>query len=364
MAIDQARIPTPIRRRAAQHLESIRGTPMAPFADGATLGNDVWPIYRPDLEEVAYYEFTVELGSKARQLVTSAAGLSALFGAERDSTRLKAKKSATGARIARPGANGGQGFIVVATGPHDFPIPHWSLDRPPVSIQLASAAEQGVGFERITKIDSLAYVAESKDGGLVAQVGQMPALLAGLPHDLSRAGGEISTLLAEPAGDIPNDDKAEGIEHRVKREGAAPPDLKPIDVDGWPAFRERYADSFGPFLDQLRRQAAGAWEIEALIDEFGEGIHVGQAYRIPLLNREAVVDLGGAGASLVRAQIDERGAATALVVEVPSETVIDQEADVDVDIRYPDGVTERLRFFLVSGRTPSNRRTMPSEGEK
>ena len=74
MAIDQARIPTPIRRRAAQHLESIRGTPMAPFGDGATLGNDVWPIYRPDLEEVAYYEFTVELGSKARQLVTSAAG--------------------------------------------------------------------------------------------------------------------------------------------------------------------------------------------------------------------------------------------------------------------------------------------------
>ena len=44
----------------------------------------------------------------------------------------------------------------------------------------------------------------------------------------------------------------------------APPDLKPIDTDGWPAFRERYADSFGPFLDQLRRQAAGAWEIEAL----------------------------------------------------------------------------------------------------
>ncbi|HYN50818.1 MAG TPA: hypothetical protein VES62_07815 [Thermoleophilaceae bacterium] len=208
---------------------------MAPLADGATLASEVWPIYRPDLEEIAYYEFTVPVGPAARQLATSAAGLSALLAAERDR---------------------GQGFILVATGPHDFPIPHWSLDRPPISSQLAGAAERGAAaIERITKIDSLAYIAEAKDGSLVAQVGQVPALLSGLPHDLSRAGGEISTLLAEPAGDVPNDDRAEGVEHRVKREGGAPPDLKPIEVDGWPAFRERYADAFGPYLDQLRRQA-------------------------------------------------------------------------------------------------------------
>ena len=54
------------------------------------------------------------------------------------------------------------------------------------------------------------------------------------------------------------------------------PDLKPLEVDDWGSFRERYADAFGPFLDDLRRQAAHAWEVEALIEEFGEGIQKGR----------------------------------------------------------------------------------------
>jgi hypothetical protein len=363
MALDQAKVPTAIRRRAAQHLESIRGTPMAPSAEGATLGPEVWPIYRPDLEEIAYYEFTIELASGAGRLATSAAGLSALLEAERSSARVKPKRASAGATARRPQSNGGLGFVVAASGPHDFPIPHWSLERPPISAQLATDAEQGArGIERITKLDSLAYVAESKDGSLLAQVGQLPALLAGLPHDLSRADGGISTLVAEPAGSVPNDDRAEGVEHRVKREGGEPPDLKPVEVEGWQGLRERYADSFGPYLDELRRRAAPAWEIEALIEEFGEGIHVGQTHRVALLHPDAVVDVGGAGSSLVKAYIDERGASAALVIEVPEGTEIDQEADLEVDIRYADGVAERLRFFVVSARTPSNRRTMPSEG--
>jgi len=273
------------------------------------------------------------------------------------------RRAAANANILRPREAGGQGFVVVASKPHDFPIPHWSLDRAPVSIQLAAEAREGAAaIERIIKIDSLAYVAESRDGSLVAQVGQLPVLLAGLPHDLNRAGGEISTLLAEPSREVADDELAEGVEHQEKRQGEGPPDLKPLDVEGWPAFRERYADSFGPYLDDLRRQAATAWEIEGLIDEFGEGIRVGQAHRVALLHREALVDLGGAGASLVRAHMDESGRAAALVLEVPDGTAMDQELELEVDIRYPDGVTERLRFFLVSARTPSNRRTMPSEG--
>ena len=65
MSIELAKVPAPIRRKAAQHLESIRGTPMAPNAANARLADEVWPIYRPDLEEVAYYEFSVDLGSRA-----------------------------------------------------------------------------------------------------------------------------------------------------------------------------------------------------------------------------------------------------------------------------------------------------------
>src|SRR5258706_5214935 len=188
MSIELAKVPAPLRRKAAQHLESIRGTPMAPNAANASLGNEVWPIYRPDLEEAAYYEFSVELGSGPGRLVTSAAALSAVLATERKTASARGKrtevtlKDPTGAS-----QSSSRGFIVVSTGPHDFPIPHWSLDRPPVMGQLQASGEKAGEIERIYRLDSLAYVAESKDGALVGRVGQMPGLVAGLPHDLRRA---------------------------------------------------------------------------------------------------------------------------------------------------------------------------------
>src|SRR4029077_8230229 len=119
------KIPTPIRRKAAQHLESIRGTPMAPNAANARLADEVWPIYRPDLEEVAYYEFGVELGTGPRRLVTSAAGLSALLATERKTASARAKRSDVNLKehAASSRCSGLGGFILVSTGPHDFPIP-------------------------------------------------------------------------------------------------------------------------------------------------------------------------------------------------------------------------------------------------
>jgi hypothetical protein len=362
MAIDQSKVPTAIRRRAAQHLESIRGTPMAPGADGARLGRDVWPIYRPDLDEVAYYEFSIELGRRARRLATSAAGLTELL-ASREPSRSRSGRATSATVIDRPDLARDRGFIVASAAEHDFPIPHWSLDRPPVSAQLAASAEGGsAAIDRITKVDSLSYVGESKDGSLVARVGQLPALLDGLPHDLARIDAGNGTLTAQPTTEIRSDDKAEGVEHEEKREAEKPPELKPLEVDDWGAFRDRFADAFGPYLDDLRRQAAGAWQIEALIDEFGEGIHAGRTHRVALLEPEAVVELGGEGASLVKAHIDETAGSTALVIDVPEDIEIDQETDVEVVISYQDGASERLRFFLVSTRTPSNRRTTSSEG--
>ncbi len=363
MAIDSSKVPTEFRRRAAQHLESLKGTPMAPFGDGAVIGNEVWPIYRPDLDEPAYYEFSVELASSHVRLATSAASLATLL-QQREGSRVRVKKPAARAEPIRERPSvSGRGFIVVAAGPHDFPIPHWSLDRPPISAQLAADAEGGA-IERIVKIDSLAYVGESKDGSLVARVGQLPALLAGLPHDLSRADRGVSTLVAEPAVSIASDDAAEGIEHSAKRDGPRPAKLEAVGVDDWAGFRERYPDSFGPFLDDLRRQAASAWDVEALIEEFGEGIRVGQPHRVALLQADAVVEIGGPAASLVRASIDEQGGAAALIIEAPEGTVIEQEADLDVVVRYPDGLTERLRFFVISDGTPSNRRSKPAEGRE
>lgn len=363
MSIALAKVPVPIRRKAAQHLESIRGTPMAPHAANARLADEVWPIYRPDLEEVAYYEFSVELGAGRSRLVTSAAGLSALLATERKTTNARAKRAEI-ALLDRAGSSraSARGFIVVSAGPHDFPIPHWSLDRQPVSAQLQASGEKDGEIERIYRLDALAYVAEAKDGTLVGRVGQLPGLVAGLPHDLARSGVGVSTLEARPTQEGRTDDQAEGVEHEVKRIEDRIPDLKPLDVEDWGAFRERYADVFGPFLDDLRRQAAHAWEVDALIEEFGEGIRDGESHRVALLDREAVVELSGEGARYVTARLDENVGSPALIVALAEGAEITGELDLFVDIRYPDGTEERLRFFLISSKSPSNRRTTSTEG--
>lgn len=363
MSIELSRVPVPIRRKAAQHLESIRGTPMAPNAGMARLADEAWPIHRPDLEEVAYYEFAVDLGSSPTRLVTSAAELSALLATERRTTGARAKRSELGLKgRPEPPSSTDRGFIVVSTGPHDFPIPHWSLDVLPVSAQLRATGEKGGEIERIYRLDALAYVAEAKDGTLVGRVGQMPGLVTGLPHDLRRSSSDRSTLDATPAGEAKTDEQAEGVEHQVTRTDDRVPDLKPLEVEDWGSFRERYADSFGPFLDDLRRQAAHAWEVEALIEEFGEGIHEGETHRVAVLQREAAVELSGEGARHVVARLDETSGIPALVLTVKGAGAIAGELDLFVDIRYPDGTDERLRFFLVPSGSPSNQRTTSTEG--
>ena len=336
---------------------------MAPNAANARLADDVWPVYRPDMDEVAYYQFAVDLGSGPRRLVTSTAGLSAWLADERRAATPRARRAGTDvAERPSPKPAVDRGFIVVAAGPHDFPIPHWSLDRLPVSDQLEAAAEKGGSIERIYRLDALSYVAESKDGALVGRVGQLPGLVAGLPHDLRRSAGAVSTLESMPTSEGKTDDQAEGVEHQVKRSDDRIPDLKPLEVDDWASFRERYADTFGPYLDDLRRQAAHAWEVEALIEEFGEGIHDGDTQRVALLDRDTVVELSVTGLVTSRPSIDEDAGRPALIVSVPTGADIAGEEDLFVDLRYPDGTAERLRFFLVASTSPSNHRTTSTEG--
>ena len=83
--------------------------------------------------------------------------------------------------------------------------------------QLQASGEKGGEIERIYRLDALAYVAESKDGTLVGRVGQLPGLVAGLPHDLQRSAVGVSTLEATPTKEGKTDDQAEGVEHQVKR---------------------------------------------------------------------------------------------------------------------------------------------------
>jgi len=341
------KVPLDVRRTAAQRLESIRGTEVGRSADAARLSRDVCPIYRPDLDEVAYYEFELIVGSTPVRLVTPQAISSRVF--ER-----KAKERAP-AEPDRPGGGTGHGFIVASAGPHDFPIPHWSLESAPPSRLLERLASRGEKkIARVVKLDTLAYVGEDADGDRVATLGDLPKLVTGLPHDLRKRSRGISSLIARPSGDVA-DEAPEG-EHRVERVGGGPPELKPVEVESWQEFKDRYADTFGPFLAQLERQAQEAWEIDRLVREFGEGIIVGESHRVALLHDEAKIEVSGEAAGSVSVRMIERAGAPPAVEIQALSLPEDPKADLELRLVYANQEEERLRFFVVSRDVPSTTR--------
>jgi hypothetical protein len=342
MAIPLREVPIALRRRAAQHLESLRTSDLATRVSGLKLADEAWPLYRPDMKDIAYFEFPLRAGH-GRRLVTTGS-----FPGERT------KEIVSSLAKTRP-ESGTDGFIIVSTGEHDSPIPHWSLERPAPSEQLRQTATEGE-IAKIYKLDALAYCAESQAGALIARIGQFPVLPEGLPHDLLKMRGGISSFVTERGGEIVDDSKAEGVEHREKREGMETP-FKLVEPSSWEDYRARYANAFGPLLDAHRRRVARAWSVEREIAELGEGVIPGAPHRVALLEPGAAVALSGPGARFIEVKlIDRAGGPGAVELHAirPPEA---REVGFALHLTYASGETETLQFFVLTRDTPSNTRT-------
>jgi hypothetical protein len=113
-------------------LEEQRASGQSPAWADAYLGTAV-PLYRPDIDEPAYWEFQV--------LVAQAP----------------------------------TGFMVLATNSHDYPITNWSTAGPGPTGRLRQAATAaGETAVRFFKLDILSYAAENAAGELVARDGELP----------------------------------------------------------------------------------------------------------------------------------------------------------------------------------------------
>jgi hypothetical protein len=334
-----------VRRCAAQRLESLRATTLGLDAATVRLGTEACPIYRPDIDGVAYYEIELLGGSSAPvQLITPRAAALRLFDREHQ-TPLGAGRP--------PQMGPGLGFLIASAGPHDFPIPHWSLQGlPPSRILDQLAGGQKGRIARVLKLDALSYVGEDEQGERIATLGDLPRLLGGLPHDLRRQRQGISSVTARPPSDS-TEEHPTG-EHRVERTGPEPPKLESIEVRSWQELKARYADAFGPFLDDLRRRAGEAWQIDNLVAEFGEGIVVGETHTVALLDDRAKIDTHGAAMGSVEIRLLERAPGGAAVEIRAIKLPPSPRADLELTITYAGGETERLRFFVLSRDIPSN----------
>jgi hypothetical protein len=294
--IDPADVPVEFHRRAAKHVVEAGGTETTrgEWAD-ATLDGHVRPLYRPDVEGVAYYEFGVEP----------------------------------------------EGFVVVATGEHDFPIPHWNYVRDPPSVELAEEAEGQV--DRFYRLDSLYNVAEV-DGEMAAEWGTRLTKIEGA--DRSMLGTEERAV--REYGPVDPDADPEDLEYELKTsEGPDEVRWEYGEFEDWSEMKEDFADSFDLHLEALRQEAREEWAFLEELADRGIGLLPEETRRIPLLSPEADYRLSGPGAEFV--EIDDVEDALRLTVEGSGE----ERLPFSLEIEYEDGRSESINYALPGPETLS-----------
>ncbi|MBI2571367.1 MAG: hypothetical protein HYV63_30540 [Candidatus Schekmanbacteria bacterium] len=297
LRVNRRAVPRDVQRRAAQLLEDVRGTEGAPGWETAQLGEEVYAFYRPDVRGVAYYEFAVAPA----------------------------------------------GFIVVATGAHDYPIPHWSFTGKSIASQLLQGAvAKGKTASRLYKLDALSYAAETADGGLASQLGNLPMRLEGLHASMI---GKVRSADSDAA-------EAAGGEVEAARRGRLSrySDLRTADLEiaPWASFSEmkaNYSRSFGVLAESLRQEAAASWRSEKAEREHGRALRPGQDNVVALLGAHPTVSTYGAGAAKVSvAARERRGLPPVLVVRPAADSA--RATTFGVTVSYRGGSSENITFFV------------------
>lgn len=323
MKVKKAKVPIEIRRLVANHLESIRDNEMGSKLKEAHIGEDVYPIYRPDLKNIAYYQFEL--------------------------------KSIEGNNV---------GFFIVSNGEHDFPIPHWSSKSLPISeILINKAKDNNKKGNKIYKVDALAYILEDANGDEASSHGTIPGLLEGVPENLADYSDKISASESVFDGSHPNDDKFENIKHRTKNTGSRnKAKYTMTKPKSWGELKSKYAKTYKAHLDVHKQNAKEDWDIEKLVRKFGEGIYAGKPFRIPFLSNDYSYKVIGNESKYVTINILKRTNGPDVAEILCKDPKIGKEGDFSLQIKYSNNEIEKLDFFIVSENTPSNKLVEQWEG--
>jgi hypothetical protein len=320
MRVKIQEVPLNLRRRAANHLESIRGTPMAPGGDSARLGDMACPVYRPDMRQIAYWEIEIK-GLKQ--------------------TRARGHE----------GRSSGLGFVLVSTGAHDVPIPHWSMEAEPPSYGLDGMIGKDM-TARLVKIDTLSYAAEDKAGNLLGHLGPLPPRIEG--ENLTARGAPTQgDVLAAPA--TPSENDRAPTELKFVRNERDSHGVKLTEWKDWGEVKAGFAETYKPHIEALQLRAKEYWDLEQLVETFGEGLHEGERMTVALL-QPGTVSVGGDGEKFVRlTNLDRQPPAVTLDAGSAGAT---GEISFNLEIKYLDGSAETLEYFIVPRGTPSNKRSV------
>jgi len=338
-------VPLRYQRRAAQLVAEMRGTDMAPGWEMAQLGPGVERMYRPDVPGVAYYEFPVvapETVTRSHSLVLSPAP----WGAVNDplvGLPMSPSRSRWGRRA---------GFVIISTGDHDFPIPHWDFTGDPLSARLAGAAHDLDQFaERFYKLDALTYVAEDGEGALSAQLGALPPKISGMdPAWLDTPPPSFETIWS-PGAQADNDQDTGGISGTEFISGTLtpPPSLERTAWESWSDLKLGYSETYSIPLELLRREADAAWEVDALMQEGGP-MRKGDVRILAMPWPTPTVSLSGDAVERGYTHWSVVATAPGLPPNLHVEAIdsaLGETVPFTVTIQYPNGAQECFGFTIV-----------------
>lgn len=365
MRIKQNEVPIRLRRIVAQHLESIRFSKIGENSQDLYLGEEVCPLYRPDMEKPAYYEFQILKATREnldnrKDLISGIRkyNFSTLGGIRATYLSPGIDRDLKDFGITRLTPNV-QGFIIISTGEHDFPISHWSLESVPPSIFLEEKAiSKKKKIEKIYKVDSLSYVGEDSTGNEVEHLGNKPSLIKGLPEDLTKFEGRISSSMSYSPMTYKFrslDDSSNNRPSRMVNRGAKPLELNFIG-DSWENLKKEFATSFKPLLNMLANNAKKEWEMQYLIEKMGEGIIAEETFYLAPLEKKFSVEVSGEAAGFVKTRIVKRPEGNSVVELNTTELPFNRETDLIVEFNY-GGFKEKINLFIVNSSTPSEEKS-------
>jgi hypothetical protein len=300
--IPVSNVPSDFTRRAAQLLEEVRGTDMAPeWRTNAKLKDKVTPFYRPDMDGIAYYEFMVEP----------------------------------------------TGFILLSATENDIPVSHWSSKSTPISTELEREAENsGKNAARFYKLDSLSYAAEDSSGELVATLGELPLKLKGLDPAWLKSDSVGGSEFIMMSGNGESDDKVDP-ERSVEKTG---PEESPVQIQNWTSWAELkagYSQTYAVLLDKLRMDAAKDWEIDNQARKFGEGLTPGDTYKLAFLYPNAQYDISGEGKDYASFNFIDRQDMPSVLEIKANAAPPNGQAEIDIVITYEKEGREYLKFVVL-----------------
>jgi hypothetical protein len=321
--LSAGRVPLSLRRKAAQLVEDLRSSSMAPNWQQAQLSASIRELYRPDVDGIAYYEFPVVAGAQPA------------------------------------------GFIILSTQDHDFPVAHWNSEGESPTQRLArQASAQGKLVQKFYKLDALAYAAEDAQGQLVASSDTKLVKVTGMDADALRTTGELSESSWRPAASA-SDDSLAALGGELVRTGPKPStSLKLGTWDSWQSLKAGYRESYSVLAEALRREASSDWTVDQQAAEFGEGLVEGSSYPLALLSTEVRdVAVAGAGARYVSTVLVRRLDLPPVFSITATSSEPGRAVPLDVTVSYTDGQTEVLKFFVVPATASGAQSTASAESD-